>query len=107
MDTAWKAFERRIAAIFGGTRRGAYTGSNGRGRCDVICPGWAIECKLLSRPGFADLLEAARQAERNAEPGQIPVAIVKRKGDHDQNAVVVLRLETFREWFIGMKEEQS
>jgi hypothetical protein len=104
-DTAWKAFERRIARVFGGTRRGAYTGSNGQGRSDIICPGYSVECKLLSRPSFADLLAAAQQAEANADPDCIPVAVVKRKGDLDRHAVVVMRLETFRDWFISQKEE--
>jgi hypothetical protein len=100
-DTAWKAWERRVAAIFGGQRRGAYTGTTRGGKSDIIKPGWAIECKLLSRPSFADLLAAALQAERNAEqPSDIPVAVVKRKGDEITQALVVMRLETFREFFV-------
>lgn len=105
-DTAWKAFERRIAAVFGGTRRGAYTGNGRSGKSDIIIDGWSVECKLLSKPSFQDLLNAALQAERNMESERdIPVAIVKRKRDLDANALVVLRLETFRAWFIGAGEE--
>ena len=100
-DTAWKAWERKVAAIFGGKRRGAYTGSAQGGRSDVIKAGWSIECKLLSRPGFADLLAAAEQAERNAEkPDDIPVAVVKRKGEAITQALVVMRLERFVEFFV-------
>lgn len=99
-DAAWKQFERRMAALFGGERRGAHTSDSGHGRSDVILAGWSIECKLLSRPAFQDLLDAARQAERNAEKAtDIPLAVVKRKGDHDENALAVMRLETFMEWF--------
>jgi hypothetical protein len=100
-DTAWKAFERRIASVWHGKRRGAYTGSHGGGRSDVIVDGWSIECKLLSKIGFQDMLEAARQAERNGKADEIPVAVVKRKGDRDSDALVVMRLEMFEQWFIN------
>lgn len=100
-DKAWKAFERRLAARFGGRRRGPDTAD---GKSDIVVEGWAPEAKLLARPGYADLLNAARQAERNALNGEIPVAIIKRKGDLDNNALVVMRLETFSEWFINFPE---
>ena len=102
-EAGWKKFESRIAARFGGRRRGAATSQNGAGKCDVVgADGWAIECKLLGRPGYQDLLDAALQAEKNADPEDIPVAIVKRKRDHDQNALVVMRLEKFLEWFVNV-----
>lgn len=101
-EPAWKDYERRIAKCFGGVRRGALTSRGGRGKTDIIAPGWAIECKLLSRPGYQDLLNAARQAEANAEtPEEIPICVVKRKGDLDKDSLVVLRLETFKEFFIN------
>lgn len=99
--TGWKAFERRIAEVFGGERRGAYTGANGQGKTDVIHDHFAIECKLLGAPGWAHMLAAAKQAEANAEPGQEPVAVVKRKNARDSDTLVVMRLETFREWRLG------
>ncbi len=101
-DIAWKSWERTVAIFFGGKRRGAYTGDGRSGKPDIIKPGWSIECKLLSRPGFADLLAAAIQAEENREePGDIPVAVVKRKGDHVTSALVVMRLETFDQFFVN------
>jgi hypothetical protein len=67
----------------------------------VIHPAWSIEVKLLGRPSFSAMLEAAKQAERNAENRhQMPIAIVKRKHDRDKNALVVMRLETYRDWHI-------
>jgi len=101
----WQKFEERIAALFGGRRRGAATSRGGRGKSDVIgAEGWAIECKLLSRPSFQQLLDAARQAEKNRNaPYEIPIAIVKRNGDHDINSLVVMRLEMFREFFVSQK----
>ena len=101
-DAAWKAFERRMAKLFpGGRRRGPDTRGETGGKSDIVCDGWAPECKLLSRPSFSALLEAARQAEFNAQALQVPVAIVKRKRDSDRNALVVLRLGTFRDWFLS------
>lgn len=97
-DKSWKAFERRIAAFVGGKRRGADTRDERGGKSDVIHPHFAIECKLLSRPSFSAMLDACRQSERNAEEHQEPVAIVKRKNDPDDNAIVCMRLSTWREW---------
>ena len=99
-DAAWKAWERRVASIFGGRRRGPDTRSPEGGRCDVTHEFWAPEVKLLGRPGYADLLSAALQAERNAGPTQCAVAVVKKKHSHDADALVVFRLENFREWFV-------
>lgn len=106
-DKAWKAFERRIAAVFGGQRRGAYTGSGRQGKCDIIKAGYSIECKLYSDPDFDTLLEAARQAEKNREhPEDIPIGVIKRKGGRDENTLVVMRLETFREHFVGQEAQE-
>ncbi len=99
-DAGWKAFERRIARVFGGTRRGPDTRGPDGGKTDVVHAFWGIECKLLGRPSYSDLVAAAKQTEANAEPGQCPVAVVKRKRVEDRDALVVLRLEMFREWFL-------
>lgn len=104
-DAGWKKLERRVAALFGGQRRGADYGGKAGGKSDVIAPGWSIECKLLGRPSFAALRLAAEQAERAAKPDEIPIAVVKRKNDHDRNALVTMRLETFMEWFGGGAED--
>jgi len=90
MDKSWKAFERRISKLFGGKRRGPYRGS------DVIVPGWSIECKLLARPSFGVMLAACRQAEGERDnPQDIPLAIIKRKYDADDDALVCMRLQEF------------
>ncbi len=96
-DKSWKAFERRIAAMVGGKRRGAdYRNREaGGGKDDIVHPEISCECKLLSSVSWCDLLNAAKQAERNAAPGKLPVAIVKRKGSLDRDALVVMRLERF------------
>jgi hypothetical protein len=97
-DKAWKAFERRMAAKVGGKRRGAYTRDERGGKSDIIHPHFSIECKLLSRPSFGEAFDACQQAERNAEPHQEPIAILKRKGDRDDDAMVCMTLKTWLEW---------
>lgn len=99
-DRSWKAWERLVSRYFGGQRRGADTRDEDAGKTDIVHPFWAIECKLLGRPGWADMLDAAKQAETNAKPGQCPVAVVKRKNAEQLDALVVVRLETFREWWL-------
>lgn len=97
-DASWKAFERRIAKVFGGKRRGAVDHTGGS---DIIVDGWSVECKLLSRPSYSLMLDACLQAERERpHPTDIPVAVVKRKGDLDKNALVIMRLETFESEYV-------
>ena len=100
-DKAWKAWERAVARIFGGTRRGADTRGERGGKTDVIHDHFAIECKLLGAPTYSAMLAACRQAEENAGPLQEPVAVVKRKNARARDALVVMRLETFAEWRLG------
>ena len=98
-DKGWKAFERRIARVLGGARRGAYTGGSAGGKTDIVHDAWGVECKLLARSGHADILSACRQAEANSNPPLTPIAIVKRKNDRDQDSIVAMRLEVWLEWF--------
>ena len=99
-DKSWKAFERRIAKRFGGKRRGADYGTADGGKNDIILDGWSIECKLLSRPSFGQMVQAFDQAVAAGEPGDIPIAIIKKKFDADSNALVVMKLDEFMEWFV-------
>ena len=99
-DKSWKAWERRVAKMFGGERRGAdYRSANG-GKNDIIKEGWSIEVKLLSRPSFGQMSAAFDQAVEASEPGDIPIAIIKKKFDLDENALVVMKLGEFMEWFV-------
>ena len=96
MSEAWKAFELRIAKLFGVERRGP-TGRQESDLADNACH-YSVECKLIARPTYHHLLYAAKQAERNARPGQEPIAIVKRLYLDDNEALVVMRLQTFKAW---------
>jgi hypothetical protein len=89
-------FERRVAELFGCRRRG-HEQAGRAGGDDLTHEHYAVECKLLTKPTWSSLVAAARQAERSAN-GREPIAVVKASGAHDDNALVVMRLETFREW---------
>ena len=98
----WKAFELRVARWVGGTRRGADFQRMGLGQNDVIKDGWSIECKLLKRPSFGEMLAAAKQAEAAKEhQDDIAVAVVKRNGDRDEDSLFVLRRDEFIANFVS------
>lgn len=98
----WQKWEGFIAGVFGGRRRGPGTRGPRGGENDVVAPGWSIECKLLARPTYQELLKACEQAEAAAGPDEQPVAVVRRKGDPKWDALVVYRLKTFRDWHLGI-----
>ena len=91
-----------MAEIFGGHRRGPLTRDGSGPKSDVAGEtGFCIEVKLLSRPTWGQLQMAVGQAERAAEAegkGEEPIVIVRKKGDQKDDALVVQRLGTFREW---------
>lgn len=104
-DKSWKAWERRVAKMFGGQRRGADFQRMGLGQNDIVKRGWSIECKLLSRPSYSDILAAVKQAEASKEHEMdIPVAVVKRKGDRDDDALFVMRKQEFLDNFVGEQD---
>ena len=100
-DKSWKAWERTVAKWFGGERRGPDVRGKRGGKTDIIADGWAVECKLLGRPAFSDLLAACRQAETNGNDLEIPVAVVKKKSARQEDALVVMRLPVFADWFLS------
>jgi hypothetical protein len=84
-------------------RRGADYGGRAGGKDDVKHEHYSVEVKLLGRPSYADLLNAAKQAEKNAEPHKEPIAVVKRKNALDDDALVVMRFSVFREWRVEQR----
>ncbi len=96
-DKRWKATERRIAAVLGGTR----VPVSGRGRGDQpdIAHDWlSLEVKdRATLPLW--LLHALAQAEASAGAEQLPAAVLHRAGDRHDHALVVLRLAAFVAWF--------
>ena len=105
-DAGWKQFERRVAKLIGAgdpavRRRGPDTSDADGGKTDILHPAWGVECKLLKKSGHGDILKAVQQAERNSRRLQTPIAIVKRKGDMDKDALVSMRLGTWLEWYVS------
>jgi hypothetical protein len=96
-DSRWKATERKIAGLLGGRR----VPVSGRGRGDapdIAHPWLAIEVKdRATLPLW--LLDALDQAEASATAEQLPVAVLHRAGDRHDQAVIVLRLADFVDWF--------
>ena len=98
-DKAWKAFEREIAKRLGGQRAGPL----GREGPDVLHPLWAPECKMRKKlPRL--LTEAMDQAVTNTPPGKIPLVILHQAHDEYDQALVVMRLRDFEDWFVGENE---
>lgn len=63
--------------------------------------------KNLARPSFGVMLEDAKKAEQRCERSyDIPVGITKRKGDLDDDALVVMRLEMFEKLIIPLVREK-
>jgi len=102
-DKSWKAFERRICKLFGGERRGADYADQSGGKSDCInTNGFNIELKLLKRPTYQQMFDACVQAENSTKSIiDIPIAIVKKnkQGLKDKDALVIMRLETFLDFF--------
>lgn len=96
VDKTWKAFERRVAKKFNGKRRGADYADQTGGKTDIIAPGFSVEVKNWSRPTWAAITSDVKKSEeRREKPTDIPLAIMKKVGDGDDNAIVCMRLETF------------
>lgn len=101
-DASWKAWERRIAKWFQGQRRGAdYADRYSQaGKNDIIVDGFSIEAKLYKRPSYGMIKKAIRQAEAAKEdPNDIAVAIIKKKYDLDEDAIMAMSPKEFLDHF--------
>lgn len=91
----WKNFERTVAKLFGGRR----IPINGRGdEPDIKTSTHTVECKHWDRLPYR-VEQALMQAERNNEPGALPLAIIGQRGRRWQDALVVMRLDDYIEWY--------
>jgi hypothetical protein len=86
--STWKALERKVARLLGGTRN-PLSGSNSGQSGDVRHPDFEIECKLGERlaifPWFTKNAATARSS------GKMPLLVVKEKGKHGELAVLRLQ----------------
>ncbi|GAG36497.1 unnamed protein product [marine sediment metagenome] len=100
-----KAWERLVAKLLGGIRRGPdFRGPDG-GKDDVIHPHFSIECKNMAQLNYRAILAACYQSELNCPDTKEPIAIVKPPGTKWQDAMVCQRLEEWRKWRIGDPDE--
>jgi len=77
-DKAWKQFERRVSAFFGGVRNPLSGGNSKHTRADVIHPSLFVECKQRKAHSVIRTWdEAAGQAK---EENKIPVVALSEKG---------------------------
>lgn len=111
-SSTWKAFERKIAKCFGGTRRGPNVGSGtiGSGLDDVVgTPGdaFSIECKYSKQPSYGLVRTAAREAHLQALPHQMPVGVVGKMGETLDGVIVVMLLSDFLEWHVHNTVEED
>jgi hypothetical protein len=106
--TTWKGWERRVAKLFGGVRRGADYGGYSGGKNDVILSGYSIEVKLLSSPHWGDLVSAVAQAQAAKEhEDDIPLVVIKKLGSPDTSALVIMSVGDFVDNFVGAVDNDS
>jgi hypothetical protein len=96
-DSAWKAWERYVADVLGGTRRGPLTtfkGGPSSGLSDIsgLEGQYAVECKHGAQMGFGLILDACRQALSAARGDEIPMAAIHRKGDRLEDGIFCIRI---------------
>lgn len=88
------AAERRIASELSGKR----TGNTGRAAADVRTTWLAVEVKARrSLPAW--LKHAVSQAVGAAGPTWLGIAVLHEHGERYDDALVVMRLGDFRDWF--------
>ena len=93
-DRTWKKAERKVAELVDGRRLPV---SGRGGQPDILNVRLAIEVKhRRTLPQW--LLDALRQAEQAATPGQLAVVVLHQRGQRYADSLVIVRLKAFREW---------
>jgi len=96
MTKQWKQAERAVAAKVGGKRVSNH--ALGLRTPDCESDWLSVEVKLRKRlPAW--LTGALAQAATNATPGKLPIAVLHQAGQRYDDALVVLRLSNFVQWF--------
>ena len=93
----WKNIERRIARMFGTRRIGTREG----GPAPDFENSWVVgEVVCHAVPRW--ILEELAQAERRVtERPKLRLLVIHEKGQDLDNALVVMRLSQFRDWFLA------
>ena len=87
----WKACERKVAALLGGTR--VPVSGRGRGHSpDIQHERFSIEVKSRRKlPAWLE--DAMNQAEGCAQDGQLPLIVLHQDGQRYQDALTLMRLK--------------
>lgn len=81
----WKAAEKRVAAILGGTR---INGARGVRKQDVAHDTFSVEVKHGKRSIPVFVSNAYEQAVQNAPDGKIPLVVLHKHGSREYMAVL-------------------
>lgn len=74
-DKAWKAFERRVARLFGTTRLGPV----GREGPDVVTQLFAVECREHKTVSYSEIEAWVAEVRRDSPAHLVPVLAVRRR----------------------------
>ena len=96
-NTYWKSIERRIARLFGTHRIGTREG----GQATDWESSWTVgEVVCHEIPKWV-LAELAQSERRQTDCPKLRLLIIHEKGQDLDQALVILRLGQFRDWFLG------
>lgn len=95
-DKTWKHAERAVARRIGGER----LSNHALGLRTPDCESDWLSVEVKHRKALPSwLLDALGQARTNATPGKLPVAVLHQAGQRYDDALVVVRLSDFVDWF--------
>jgi hypothetical protein len=87
-------YEKRYEKIFKARRIVDQSG----GSCDLINDWLAVE--VFQKPIPEYLKEELAQAVKSANVFRLPIAVWREKNKKDMEALVVMRLQDFKEWYL-------
>lgn len=96
MSKQWKEAERQVARRVGGARVSNH--ALGLRTPDVESSWLSVEVKHRKRLPVL-ITSALAQAQRNATAGKLAIAVLHEEGQRYDDAVVVVRLGDWVEWF--------
>lgn len=96
MSKTWKQAERAVARRIGGVR----ISNHALGLRTPDCESDWLSVEVKHRKTLpAWLQDTLDQARRNAAPGKLAIAVLHQAGRRYDDALVVLRLSDFVDWF--------
>jgi hypothetical protein len=99
MSRQWKEAERQIARRVGGVRISNH--ALGLRTPDVESSWLSLEVKHRTRLPVL-ITDTMAQARRNATPGKLVAAVLHEEGQRYDDAVIMIRLGDWVEWFGGL-----